>query len=63
MAKLLLILCAPMRVPWGLKPSCARAVRAKHTPYRATCSPLAFLTGTHPLHPSGLIRTPGVDFQ
>lgn len=32
MAKLLLILCAPMCVSWGLKPSYARAIDAKHMP-------------------------------
>lgn len=63
MAKLLLILCAPMCVPWGLKPSYAHAIDAKHMPYHSICSPLAFLTGTLPLHPSGLIRTPDIDFQ
>lgn len=63
MAKLFLILCAPMCAPWGLMQSCARAIHAKHMLYRSICSPLAFLTGTHPLHPSGIIWTPDVDFQ
>lgn len=63
MAKLLLILCAPMCVPWGLKLSYARAIRTKHVLYCSICSRLAFLTGTPLLYPSGLIRTPDVDFQ
>lgn len=63
MGKLFLILCAPMCVPWGLKQTCACAMRARHMRYGSICSPLAFLTGTHPLHPSGLIPTPDADFQ